>query len=88
MKNELKKLQKLLSAEYPDCSEKLREDDEVRGGEEEEHRSSSRDAFLTITLNFLRKINQEQMADALQSSKIILRISHQFYKCIIYLLEL
>ncbi|XP_045889482.1 NLR family CARD domain-containing protein 3-like [Micropterus dolomieu] len=67
VKNELKKLQKLLSAEYPDCSEKLREDDEVRGGEEEEHRSSSRDAFLTITLNFLRKINQEQMADTLQS---------------------
>lgn len=70
MKNELKKLKKVLGPDYPDHSETLRDDDEVVGGEEEQ-RSSNRDAFLKITLNFLRRMKQEQLVDSLQSSKII-----------------
>ncbi|XP_070821787.1 protein NLRC3-like [Chaetodon trifascialis] len=69
VKNELNKFKKVLSSEYPECSETLREDDEVEGGEEEQ-RSSSQDAFLKITVNFLRRIKQEQLADSLQSKTV------------------
>lgn len=40
--------------------------------EDEEERSSSREAFLKITLDFLRRMKQEEMADCLQKSKSIL----------------
>ena len=42
------------------------------GGEDEEQRRSSREAFLKITLQFLRRLKQEKMADCLQSSKRLL----------------
>ena len=71
MKNELKKMQKVLSPDYPECLEGQREDEEVLDGEEEEQRRSSRDAFLKITLHFLRRMKQEELADRLQSSKRI-----------------
>nr|XP_046251782.1 protein NLRC3-like [Scatophagus argus] len=65
VKSELKKFKTVLSQEYPQSSETLREDDEVMGGEEKE--TSSRNAFLKITLHFLKSIKQEQLADSLQS---------------------
>ncbi|XP_078016922.1 NLR family CARD domain-containing protein 3-like isoform X2 [Epinephelus lanceolatus] len=65
VKNELKKIQKVLSPDYPECLE--REDGEVLDGEDEEQRRSSREAFLKITLNFLRRMKQEELADCLQS---------------------
>ena len=40
MKNKLKKIQKLLSPDYPECLESQREDEEVLDGEEEEQRRS------------------------------------------------
>ncbi|XP_073319974.1 protein NLRC3-like [Pagrus major] len=68
VKNELKKLKKVLGPEYPErSSEKLREEEEGVGGEEDEQSSSSRDAFLKITLNFLRRMKREQLADSLES---------------------
>ncbi|XP_039674807.1 NACHT, LRR and PYD domains-containing protein 3-like [Perca fluviatilis] len=67
VKNELKKIQKLLSPDYPECSESQREDEEVLDGEDEEHRKSSIEAFLKITLHFLRRMKQEELADSLQS---------------------
>ncbi|CAK6984027.1 NLR family CARD domain-containing protein 3-like, partial [Scomber scombrus] len=67
VKNELKKMQKLLSPDYPECLESQREDEEVLDGEEEEQRRSSREAFLKITLHFLRRMKQEELADCLQS---------------------
>ncbi|XP_073323456.1 uncharacterized protein [Pagrus major] len=67
VKNELKKFQKVLSPDYPECSERQSEDEEVLDGEEEEQRRSSREAFLKITLNFLRRMKQEELADCLQS---------------------
>ena len=74
VKNELKKFQKALSPDYPDCLERQSEDEEVLGGEEEEQRRSSSEAFLKITLHFLRRMKQEELADCLQSSKRILLI--------------
>ncbi|XP_028427238.1 NLR family CARD domain-containing protein 3-like [Perca flavescens] len=59
VKNELKKIQKVLSPDYPQCSESQRK------GEDEEQRS--RKAFLKITLHFLKRIKQDELADRLQS---------------------
>ncbi|CAI5678919.1 unnamed protein product [Oreochromis niloticus] len=57
VKNELKKIQKVLSPDYPECLESQREDDEQR---------SRREAFVKITLDFLRRMNEEELADRLQ----------------------
>ncbi|XP_044200260.1 NLR family CARD domain-containing protein 3-like [Thunnus albacares] len=68
VKKELKKMQKILqSPDYPECLERQREDEEVLDSEEEEQRRSSREAFLKITLHFLRRMKQEELADCLQS---------------------
>ncbi|XP_037635470.1 NACHT, LRR and PYD domains-containing protein 3-like isoform X3 [Sebastes umbrosus] len=68
VKNELKKIQKVLSPDYPAWYlESPMEDDEVLEEDDEEQRKSSRDAFLNITLNFLRRLKQEKLADRLQS---------------------
>lgn len=61
MKKELKKFQKVLSLNYSECFGSQKE--------VEEWKRSSREAFLKITLNFLRKMNLEELADRLQSSK-------------------
>ncbi|KAL7370422.1 hypothetical protein ABVT39_028237 [Epinephelus coioides] len=70
VKNELKKIQKVLSPDYPECFESQREDEEVLEGEDEEQRRSSREAFLKITLHFLRRMKQEELADCLQSRTV------------------
>ncbi|XP_039647591.1 protein NLRC3-like [Perca fluviatilis] len=62
VKNELKKIQKVLSPDYPECSESQRED------EDEEQRRST-EAFLKITLHFLRRIKQDELADRLERSR-------------------
>ena len=72
MKNELKKVQRVLSADYPECLESQSEGEEVLDSEEEEQRRGSREAFLKITVHFLRRMKQEELADRLQSSKRIL----------------
>ncbi|XP_071324054.1 NLR family CARD domain-containing protein 3-like isoform X11 [Trachinotus anak] len=66
VKNELKRVQRVLRPDYPECLESQREDEEVLDGEDEEQRSS-REAFLKITLNFMRRMKQEELADCLQS---------------------
>uniref|UniRef100_A0AAZ1WZB4 B30.2/SPRY domain-containing protein n=1 Tax=Oreochromis aureus TaxID=47969 RepID=A0AAZ1WZB4_OREAU len=53
VKNELKKIQKVLSPDYPECLEF--------------QRSSSREAFVKITVDFLGRMKQEELADRLQS---------------------
>ncbi|XP_073318282.1 uncharacterized protein [Pagrus major] len=58
VKNELKRMERALSSE---CS-----DDEVMDSKEEEDLRSSREAFLKIVLHFLKKIQQGDLADALQ----------------------
>ncbi|XP_054458066.1 NACHT, LRR and PYD domains-containing protein 3-like isoform X2 [Anoplopoma fimbria] len=67
VKNELKKVKRGLSSDYPECLKSQREDEELLDGEDEEQRRSSREAFLKITLHFLRRMKQEELADCLQS---------------------
>ncbi|XP_076732527.1 uncharacterized protein LOC143413411 [Maylandia zebra] len=62
VKNELKKIQKALNPNKPQCLEFQREDDEQR---------SSREAFVKITVDFLRRMKQEELADRLQRRKRI-----------------
>ncbi|XP_061588909.1 NACHT, LRR and PYD domains-containing protein 4-like [Cololabis saira] len=62
VKSELKKIQRGLSPDYPESLE------HVLQGEDEEQRRSSRDAFVKITVNFLRRMKQEELAERLQSS--------------------
>ncbi|XP_078796612.1 NACHT, LRR and PYD domains-containing protein 3-like [Oryzias latipes] len=57
VKKELKKIQKLLSH---------REEEEELEDEDEEQRSS-RESLMKITVNFLRRMKQEELADRLQS---------------------
>ncbi|KAI4796133.1 hypothetical protein KUCAC02_029423 [Chaenocephalus aceratus] len=66
VKSELKKIQTVLTSDYPECLESQRED-EVLDGEDEEQRRSCREAFLNISLHFLRSMKQEELADRLQS---------------------
>uniref|UniRef100_UPI0037E8DE31 NLR family CARD domain-containing protein 3-like n=1 Tax=Semicossyphus pulcher TaxID=241346 RepID=UPI0037E8DE31 len=70
VKNELKEIQRGLSSDYPECLESQREDEEVLDSEEEEQRRSSREAFVKITLHFLRRMKQEELADCLQSRAV------------------
>ncbi|XP_051816112.1 NLR family CARD domain-containing protein 3-like [Acanthochromis polyacanthus] len=67
VKKELKKMQKLVSSDYPECSsESQREDEEELEGDDEDERSS-REMFEQITVLFLRRMKQEKLADCLQS---------------------
>uniref|UniRef100_A0A669BUN7 NACHT domain-containing protein n=1 Tax=Oreochromis niloticus TaxID=8128 RepID=A0A669BUN7_ORENI len=65
VKNELKKIQKVLSPDYPECLES--------------QRSSSREAFGKITVDFLRRMKQEELADRLQS-KLQAAVCHRNVK--------
>uniref|UniRef100_A0A3Q1CFJ5 NACHT domain-containing protein n=1 Tax=Amphiprion ocellaris TaxID=80972 RepID=A0A3Q1CFJ5_AMPOC len=66
VKKELKKMQKVVSPDYPECSsESQREDEEELEGDDEEQRSS-REMFQQITVLFLRRMKQEKLADCLQ----------------------
>ncbi|XP_055085679.1 NLR family CARD domain-containing protein 3-like [Periophthalmus magnuspinnatus] len=57
VQKELKKLHKVLSTDYPECLEPMKD---------EEQRSSS-EAVLKITLNFLRRMKQKELAEHLWS---------------------
>ncbi|XP_016331306.1 NACHT, LRR and PYD domains-containing protein 12-like [Sinocyclocheilus anshuiensis] len=59
IKNELKKFKKMLSPDYPQCS--------VREEEDDEGQTDVRDAVLKITLHVLRKMNQTDLANTLQT---------------------
>ncbi|KAL4009112.1 hypothetical protein ACER0C_002964 [Sarotherodon galilaeus] len=65
VKNELKKIQKVLSPDYPECLES--------------QRGSSREAFVKITVDFLRRMKQEELADRLQS-KLQAAVCHRNLK--------
>ena len=69
VKTELKMIKKDLSSDKPECFQSPHE--ELFDGEDEEQRKSSREAFLKITLHFLRRMKQEKLAECLQSSKNI-----------------
>ena len=67
VKNELKRVHKILDS---GCLGRQEEDEDTVDGEDEEQRSS-REAFLKITLNFLRRMKKDKLAECLQSSKRI-----------------
>ncbi|XP_071319988.1 NLR family CARD domain-containing protein 3-like [Trachinotus anak] len=72
VKKELKMMCDVLSPDYPECLRSHSEDEEVFDGDEEQRRRrrsscSSREAFLKITLNFLRRMKENELADRLQS---------------------
>ncbi|TNN31135.1 Protein NLRC3 [Liparis tanakae] len=67
MKSELKKMQKALNPDYQEGSAGWEDGEEVLDGADEEQIRSSGEAFLKITLNFLRRMEQEELADCLQS---------------------
>ncbi|KAI3360315.1 hypothetical protein L3Q82_014627, partial [Scortum barcoo] len=69
VKTELKKFQGVLSPDYPECFERLERDEEGVHGGEDEQRKSSRQALLKITLHFLRRMKQEELADCLQNNE-------------------
>ncbi|XP_027894004.1 NACHT, LRR and PYD domains-containing protein 5-like [Xiphophorus couchianus] len=73
VKDELKEIQKVLCSDYPECSEGLEEDERVSGNKDEKQSSSrsSREAFLKITVDFLRMMNRDDLADFLQSKSFI-----------------
>ncbi|XP_019221062.2 NLR family CARD domain-containing protein 3-like [Oreochromis niloticus] len=61
VKNELKNIQKLLTYDYPEQLES------PKRGEDR----SSREAFVDITLDFLRKMKHDELADLLKSKTFI-----------------
>uniref|UniRef100_A0A4W6F6R0 B30.2/SPRY domain-containing protein n=1 Tax=Lates calcarifer TaxID=8187 RepID=A0A4W6F6R0_LATCA len=69
-KNELKRIQRVLSPDYPEFLASQGEDEELMDDEDEEHRKRSRDVFLKITLNFLRRMKQEELANILQNKLV------------------
>uniref|UniRef100_A0A3Q3W2B3 NACHT domain-containing protein n=1 Tax=Mola mola TaxID=94237 RepID=A0A3Q3W2B3_MOLML len=64
VKNELKRVKRQLSADYPECFKSQSEIEEEEGGKQRR-----REAFLTIAQHFLRSMNQEELADRLQSGE-------------------
>ncbi|XP_037553187.1 protein NLRC3-like [Nematolebias whitei] len=81
VKNELKKIQKALSPYYPECLESQREDEEVLEGEDEEQRRS-REALMKITVSFLRRMKQEELADRLQSRQVAAVCQRNLKSCV------
>ncbi|XP_077952898.1 protein NLRC3-like [Gasterosteus aculeatus] len=71
VKNELKKIQKVLSSDYPECLEK--EDEE----ELDEEQRRSREAFVKILVHFLRRMKQEELADRMQSRLLPADCQHE-----------
>ncbi|TDH03420.1 hypothetical protein EPR50_G00163920 [Perca flavescens] len=76
VKTELKKFHRVLCPDYPECLERQKDDEEMEvDGVKEEQRESSRQSLLKITLHFLRRMKQEELADSLQSSKCLYRFN-------------
>ncbi|XP_054880365.1 NLR family CARD domain-containing protein 3-like [Poeciliopsis prolifica] len=68
MKNELKKIQKVLNPGYPERVESQKEDEEMlQGDDDEQRRRSSTEPLMKIIVFFLRRMNQEELAEHLQS---------------------
>lgn len=57
VKKELERFMKVLSPDYPECSDSEKDQNDVRDG------------VLKITLHILRNMNQSDLANTLQTSK-------------------
>ncbi|XP_015240184.1 PREDICTED: uncharacterized protein LOC107091001 [Cyprinodon variegatus] len=76
VKKELKKIQKILSPDHPESSEDIWENEDELEAEDKEL-SSCREALMKITLKFLRKMKQEELAEHLQSKHLSLVCQHK-----------
>uniref|UniRef100_A0AAZ1XKT0 NACHT domain-containing protein n=1 Tax=Oreochromis aureus TaxID=47969 RepID=A0AAZ1XKT0_OREAU len=65
VKNELKKIQTDLSPNDLQCFKSQCEDDDVLQSVDEKQSKSSREAFVTITVNLLKKMKQNKFAERL-----------------------
>ncbi|CAJ1087256.1 NLR family CARD domain-containing protein 3-like [Xyrichtys novacula] len=70
VKEQLKEIQRTLSPNEPEYLESQRED-------EDEEQRRSREAFLKITVNFLRRMKQEELADCLQRRSAAAECTHK-----------
>lgn len=68
VKSHLKMFHRVLTQDA-ESVEGLGEDEEVMNDEEKEHRRSSSEAFLKITVHFLKGMKHRELADNLQRSK-------------------
>ncbi|XP_039872749.1 uncharacterized protein LOC120724566 [Simochromis diagramma] len=78
VKNELKKIQKVLSPDYPECQESKMKGGEILEAEVDDQRRNSRKAFVKITVDFLRRMKQEELADCLQRTHFPTVCQHKF----------
>ena len=69
---ETEKLWRALFPDDPQCSESQREEEEELDGEEEEQRRRAREGVVDITLHCMKQLKQEELANTLRSSKILL----------------
>ncbi|CAI5684780.1 unnamed protein product [Oreochromis niloticus] len=67
VKNELKKIKKVLNPNCSQYSESQKEEEDVSEGEDEHQMKCNQDSFIKITVHFLRRLKQEDLADRLQS---------------------
>uniref|UniRef100_A0A3B4US56 B30.2/SPRY domain-containing protein n=1 Tax=Seriola dumerili TaxID=41447 RepID=A0A3B4US56_SERDU len=81
VKSELKRVQKVLRRNYPESSESQREEEEVLDAEDEEQRRS-RETFVKITVNFLRRMKQEDLADCLHLLTSTHGGKHKKFQCV------
>ncbi|XP_013878748.1 uncharacterized protein LOC106528185 [Austrofundulus limnaeus] len=65
MKKELHRFKMMLDPDCHEASETQSEDKETLDGDDEEQRKSRSDSFLKITLQFLRMMRREDLADSL-----------------------
>lgn len=77
VKNELQKFKKFLSQKCPEGTK--REDYESTADKKDE--ISDGDTFLRLTLSFLRRKKQDQLADSLQRSEMLFYIFFIYYMC-------
>lgn len=70
VKEELKRMQNIVNSHYPESLERQSENNYALEGKDEEHKNS-RESFVKITLNFMRMMKLNELADELQSSKRI-----------------
>ncbi|XP_041843872.1 uncharacterized protein LOC121641658 [Melanotaenia boesemani] len=73
VKNELMKFKKVVSLKYQKESDWFKEDDEEMTDEEEQR---NKDALLKITVNFLKRRKEEELADSLESRTLTAICQH------------
>ncbi|KAK2855803.1 hypothetical protein Q5P01_004538 [Channa striata] len=76
-KKELKKFQEILKPNYTDYLASQSQHDEVMDDEDGEQIRSSRESFLKIAVNFLRRMKQEKLAGCLQSRSSAVLCQHK-----------